>query len=331
LLTLVRIVLGLVGLLAVWCLSYWIFFAQFDHAGSPFLGRGAPFLVGLLAARLRFEDFVRRHPESLEVELEPPVIVVGLPRSGTTHLVNLLATDRRFRSLPWWECLEPTPFPGDGAGRDGVDPRFRRCLEAYETQRASAPLLAAMHDRHPSVIEEDCELVELDLCSYTLEWYARVPLWRDHYLALDHDAHYAFLRRQLQVLSHLRGPNRWVLKTPQHLEHLGPLLRTFPDATIALTLRDPVAVLQSAITMLGWGERMRRVQVDADGLAAYWLDRIEHETLRKPGLYDEPRVHYAVNCASIGCPALRNEAYVGDRLDAQLAQDLNGDTVLFPH
>jgi hypothetical protein len=156
-------------------------------------------LLGLLAARLRFEDYVRRHPEALDVRLDPPVIVVGLPRSGTTHLVNLLAADSRFRSLPWWECLEPTPFPGDGPGRDGVDPRFRRCLEVYETQRASAPILAAMHDRHPSVIEEDCELVDLDLCSYTLEWYARVPLWRDHYLALDHDAHYAFLRRQLQV------------------------------------------------------------------------------------------------------------------------------------
>ena len=232
-------------------------------------------LLGLLAARLRFEDYVRRHPEALDVRLDPPVIVVGLPRSGTTHLVNLLAADRRFRSLPWWECLEPTPFPGDGPGRDGVDPRFQRCLAAYEVQRASAPELAAMHDRHPSVIEEDCELVDLDLCSYTLEWYARVPGWRDHYFGLDHDAHYAFLRKELQVLSHLRGPTRWVLKTPQHLEHLGPLLRTFPDATVALTLRDPVAVLQSAITMLGWGERMRRVAVDADGLAAYWLDRIE--------------------------------------------------------
>ena len=232
-------------------------------------------LLGLLAARLRFEDYVRRHPEALEVRLDPPVIVVGLPRSGTTHLVNLLAADRRFRSLPWWECLEPTPFPGDGPGRDGVDPRFQRCLATYEIQRASAPILAAMHDRHPSVIEEDCELVDLDLCSYTLEWYARVPGWRDHYLGLDHDAHYAFLRKELQVLSHLRGPTRWVLKTPQHLEHLGPLLRTFPDATIALTLRDPVAVVQSAITMLGWGERMRRLAVDPDGLAAYWLERIE--------------------------------------------------------
>ena len=69
-------------------------------------------LVGLLAARLRFEDYLRRHPEALDVELEPPVIVVGLPRSGTTHLVNLLATDGRFRSMPWWEVQEPIPVTG---------------------------------------------------------------------------------------------------------------------------------------------------------------------------------------------------------------------------
>jgi hypothetical protein len=66
-----------------------------------------------------------------------------------------------------------------------------------------------------------------------------------------------------------------VLKTPQHLEHLGTLLETFPDATIALTLRDPVAVLQSAITMLAYGDRLRRVAIEPDGLAAYWIDRIE--------------------------------------------------------
>ena len=73
--------------------------------------------------------------------------------------------------------------------------------------------------------------------------------------------HYAFLRKELQVLSYLRGPNRWVLKTPQHLEQLGPLLRTFPDATIVFTLRDPVAVLQSALTMLAYGDRVRRVRL----------------------------------------------------------------------
>jgi hypothetical protein len=232
-------------------------------------------LLGLLRARLRFEDFVRRHPESLDVELEPPVVVVGLPRSGTTHLVNLLAADERFRSMPWWEVGEPVPVLGDGPDRDGVDPRYLRCLADWETMKRVAPLTTLMHDRPPWSIEEDCELLDLDLCSYTLEWHARVPAWRDYYLDLDQRPHYAFLRKELQVLSYLRGPNRWVLKTPQHLEQLGPLLDTFPDATIAFTLRDPVAVLQSAVTMLAYGDRLRRVQIDADALAEYWIDRVE--------------------------------------------------------
>jgi Sulfotransferase family len=232
-------------------------------------------LLGLLCARLRFEDFVRRYPDALELELEPPVVVVGLPRSGTTHLVNLLAADSRFRSMPWWEVVEPVPVLGDGPGRDGVDPRYLRCLADWEATKNVAPLTALMHDRPPWSIEEDCELVDLDLCSYTLEWHARVPEWRDHYFGLDHRRHYAFLRKELQVLSYLRGPSRWVLKTPQHLEQLGPLLQTFPDATVALTLRDPVAVLQSAITMLAYGDRMRRIRIDADELAAYWVDRVE--------------------------------------------------------
>lgn len=241
-------------------------------------------LVGLLAARLRFEDFVRRHPEALEVELEPPVVVVGLPRSGTTHLVNVLAADTRLRSLPWWEAVEPTPVLGDGPGRDGVDPRYRRCLADHEAATAVAPLTALMHDRPPWSIEEECELMDLDLCTYVLEWHARVPAWRDHQVTLDHDGHYAFLRRQLQVLSYLRGPNRWVLKCPQHLERLGPLMATFPDATVAFTLRDPVAVLQSAVTMLAYGDRNRRVAVEPDDLAAYWVDRIE--SLLRAGVRD---------------------------------------------
>jgi hypothetical protein len=233
-------------------------------------------LVGLLAARQRFEDFVKRYPEALEVDLEPPIIVVGLPRSGTTHLVNLLATDTRLRSLPWWEIAEPTPVLGDGPGRDGLDPRYSRMLADYEASRQMSPMTSLMHDRPPSSIEEECELMDLDLCTYVLEWFARVPTWRDTYFEFDQYAHYGFLKRQLQVMSFIRGPRKFVLKCPQHLEQLGPLLATFPDATIAFTLRDPVAVLQSAITMLAYGDRSRRVEIDPDGLAAYWVDRIEH-------------------------------------------------------
>ena len=77
------------------------------------------------------------------------------------------------------------------------------------------------------------------------------------------------------MLSYLRAPQRWVLKTPQHLEQLGPLLETFPDATIAFTLRDPVAVLQSAHHHAGLRRPLAEGEIEPDELAAYWIDRIE--------------------------------------------------------
>jgi Sulfotransferase family len=132
-----------------------------------------------------------------------------------------------------------------------------------------------MHDRFPSAIEEEVELLDLDFASYVLEWHARVPQWRDYYLALDQDEHYGFLCTVLKALTFLRGPHHWVLKSPQHCEQLGPLIRTFPDATVAFTHRDPVAVIQSAVTMLAYGDRMRRNRIDPQWLVEYWTDRVE--------------------------------------------------------
>ncbi len=63
------------------------------------------------ANRLLIRDLLQRHPEITDIPITRPVIVVGLPRSGTTHLVNLLAADSRFRSMPLWESYEPVPNP----------------------------------------------------------------------------------------------------------------------------------------------------------------------------------------------------------------------------
>jgi hypothetical protein len=230
--------------------------------------------VRLLTSRLLVEDLVRRRPEILAVELPAPIIVIGLPRSGTTHLVNLIAADTRRRSLPYWESLEPCPLPGDGPGRDGVDPRYERCRREYEAQMQMVPLLRAMHHQEPTAIEEEIELQDLDFSSYTLEWHARVPGWRDFYLTLDQREHYAYLKKVLQVCTFLRGPARWVLKSPQHLEQVPALVATFPDATFAITHRDPVSVVQSAITMLAYGDRMRRGAIEPEALGGYWVDRI---------------------------------------------------------
>jgi hypothetical protein len=231
--------------------------------------------VRVLANRLRLEDLIRRHPEILDVEIRRPIIIAGLPRSGTTHLVNLISADIRLRALPYWESLEPYPAPEDIAGADGVDPRLARCRQIYARQDLLLPLLRAMHHMTPEHVHEEIEVQELDFSTYNLEWYARVPRWRDYYLSHDQRPHYAYLKKALRALQWLRGPDRWVLKSPQHLEQLVPLVETFPDATVVLTHRDPVDAIRSAITMLAYGARLRRARVDTRDIASYWTDRIE--------------------------------------------------------
>jgi hypothetical protein len=232
-------------------------------------------LVRYAANRLRFEDLLKRHPEILDVEIRAPIVIAGLPRSGTTHLLNLIAADARLRSLPYWESLEPVPHANEAPGEDGVDPRLVRCQEGYAQQLAMMPLLRNMHDMAPDHIHEEIELQGLDFSSYLLEWIATVPRWRDYYLAHDQTPHYVYMKRVLKALQWMRGPKRWILKSPQHLEQLGPLRAVFPDATVVLTHRDPISVVASAATMLVYGDRVRRKHVDPRAVAEYWADRVE--------------------------------------------------------
>jgi Sulfotransferase family len=231
-------------------------------------------VVRLLRNRLSLTELVKRYPEIESIPIEKPFIVVGMPRSGTTHLVNLIAADPGRRALPYWESQEPIPAVGAGPDSYGVDPRYTRIKAEHDALMASAPVVAAMHDRFPEAIEEEVELLDLDLAGYVLEWHARVPDWRDYYLGLDQTRHYAYLKKVLQALTFLRGPRTWVLKSPQHCEQLGPLMATFPDATVAFTHRDPVAVVQSAITMMAYSDRLRRKSIDAEWLLEYWSDRV---------------------------------------------------------
>jgi hypothetical protein len=89
-------------------------------------------LVQHASSRLLIEDTLARHPEILDMEIKAPIIVAGLPRSGTTHLLNLMAADSRLRSLPLWEASEPLPRPGENPLPDGTDPRWQRCEDSWQ-------------------------------------------------------------------------------------------------------------------------------------------------------------------------------------------------------
>jgi hypothetical protein len=229
--------------------------------------------VRFAATRLRLEDLIRRHPEILDIEIDRPIIVAGLPRSGTTHLLGLLSADTRLRSLPWWEAIAPVPAPGDEATPDDPNPRHTRAEEGWKGAEAVLPYMAIMHEFSADHISEDIELQALDFSSYLIEWLAHVPRWRDYYLAEDQSGPYAYLKKGLQALTFLKGPNRWVIKCPQHMEQLPVLYKTFPDATFVITHRDPVGSVRSQLTMYHYAARMMREKMDPGEALAYWPDR----------------------------------------------------------
>jgi len=257
-------------------LDVWLQAADEDAELGP-MGRVRLFgdMVRYAANRLKFHDLTKRHPEILDVEIKKPIVIAGLPRSGTTHLVNLIAADTRLRSLPYWESLAPIPDANQKPCPKEEDPRYVKAAGEYQMFSQIAPLLKNMHDMTPDHVHEEIELQALDFTTFLPEWLAVVPRWREYYYAHDQRPHYAYMKNVLKALQWLRGPDRWILKSPQHMEQLGPLIETFPDATVALTHRDPVSVVASTITMLTYGDRMRRTKVDPPFVASYWSERVE--------------------------------------------------------
>ena len=231
-------------------------------------------LVQLLANRLQITALLRRHPEIHDVPIEAPIVIAGMPRTGTTHLHNLLAADPRLRSLPYWESLEPVLGEDEQPAPGQPDPRPARTGMGLDVLNAALPYFRRMHDMTVDHVHEEIQLLAVDLSGMYLETMALVPSWRDAYKATDQTPSYRYLRTVLQALTWLRGGTRWVLKSPQHLEQFGPLLATFPDATVVVTHRDPVAVIGSLTTMMAYTARLQVERPDPPAIARYWADRV---------------------------------------------------------
>jgi len=195
-------------------------------------------LVHDLAMRLRIEQWFKDHPEFADQQVEGPVFVVGLPRTGTTATVGMMALDERFRFMRPWEGSSPLPPPI--AGQEDKDPRLiaaRAAASAYDKPH--------VHLFDPDGPEEDLAfLAGLDMHSY----HGAYPMPQDYvdwWLNADFTSFYAFHKRVLQLLQSRRPPNLWLLKSPPHLFRLSEIAREYPQAKFVMTHRDPVKVIAS--------------------------------------------------------------------------------------
>lgn len=189
-----------------------------------------------LVTRLRLVDARRRDPDLERGPLRPPIIVCGLPRSGTTFLHRMLCERADARLLPLWELMEPIPGPGPDRRLDLARGRIDRL------QKLTPVSVDAQHLMRPELPDECGHLFKSSFLS-SMYWLAPSYRYLDWYLRQDVLPAYRNYRAHLQLLAD--PERRLTLKDPFHARHLPALFEVLPDAMVIQTHRDPVEIVPS--------------------------------------------------------------------------------------
>jgi hypothetical protein len=211
-----------------------------------------------LEARLGIEATYARHPEIDDEVIEQPVIVTGLPRAGTSILFELLAQDTQFGSPRNWEMMFPCP-PPETATYD-TDTRIERCEHLVTQWSRVVPTYAAMHEMGANIPNECIVAMSCTFLTENLPGQYQIPSYNAWFYQQNLDYAYSYYKRMLKLLQ-WRNPRRhWLLKAPSHLGNLPVLFRTFPDARVVITHRDPIVAQASVTNLLGTLYWMRSSQ-----------------------------------------------------------------------
>jgi hypothetical protein len=201
-----------------------------------------------LCMRLHLMEDERRHPEILDVRIDRPIIIIGLPRSGTTVTFDLLAQDPRFRYPRDWEWF--IPWPATEAATIETDPRIALLQPLFEQALLLDPSLAAVH-RFDCRAPGECNTGMMYHFAGTNYWAElSVPLHAQWVLDVLPEGLYRDHKRLLRQMSWKGPKGRWILKSPHHLFDLEGLVRTYPDARLIWTHRDPIKTFSSLASLV---------------------------------------------------------------------------------
>ena len=229
-------------------------------------------VVRLLENRLRMTDVRRRHPEIDAQEIRRPLFIVGLPRTGTTILHELMAQDPENRVPMTWEVMHVWPPPERATYES--DPRIAAVDKHFAGVDRLIPGFQSMHPMGARLPQECVALTAHDFASMLFSTTHRVPAYHDWLDGTDLRWVYASHRRQLQYLQWRCPGERWVLKSPGHLWALDALLAVYPDAAIVQTHRDPLRVVASLASLVALLRRLASDRVDRAAIGAEWTARL---------------------------------------------------------
>jgi hypothetical protein len=199
-----------------------------------------------LVNRLRVTDWHRTHPEVTDAAPEVPIIVVGLPRTGTTALSHLLAADPGIRSLRSWEAGASVPPPTTQGYWS--DPRYLAVKEAGNLLDLVNPRFKAIHHDEPEDAVECAIPLSQHFASISLQNLFNVDGYLDWVTSTDLTHAYGWHRQVLQVLQS-QCPGPWQLKSPVHGYGIDAVAATYPDALFVQTHRDPARCIASTLSL----------------------------------------------------------------------------------
>ncbi len=222
-----------------------------------------------LENRLRVTADWKRCPEIGDVEIEKPIFVVGLPRTGSTTLHDLLAQAPGNRVPMTWECFRPSPPPERATYES--DPRIAESQAHLDmTSGSLIPEFKAIHPMGALLAQECLMLQAFDFMSIIFTNQFRIPSYQRWMEEVDLHPSYESHRRQLQYLQWRCPRERWALKSTGHLWGLEALFDTYPDARVVMTHRDPLKLIASHTSLVSMASSMGSDEVDELEIGREW-------------------------------------------------------------
>ena len=210
--------------------------------------RGWAGLVKVLAARGHAYRAMAQNPGWDAAPIKAPIVITGVPRTGTTALHKLLAVDPQFQGLQTWITGAPQPRPPRANWE--ANPRFQASVAELEARHRDKPAALAAHAMAAEDVDECCLILRqgfvsnLFTCGHSAASY---DLWRRD----QSEAHcYAHFERVLKLVGMNEPGKRWLLKNPGHIENLDQVFATIPDARVIHTHRDPAKAIPSLCALL---------------------------------------------------------------------------------